>query len=229
MNPILAFASSNRSKIIRIFQLLYALAAGILLLTAWAISSDSTILVPLYQLGTYAGQAAIILFLIVTLPGIAGRFRFKHWLITLGIMFRRHTGLTTFFLTLIHAGIVFFIPTIMSNGSLFEFPSFVLYGVIAFSLFAALAATSNDWSVKTLGPNWKRLHRVVYIIFWLIFLHVAIQGVKVWSFIIGTAGFLEILSLIFDWYQKRQVSLPPSQIQNTSQAKETNSTSGGAV
>jgi sulfoxide reductase heme-binding subunit YedZ len=39
----------------------------------------------------------------------------------------------------------------------------LLTGWIAMLLFAALAATSNDASVRRLGRRWKRLHRSVYL------------------------------------------------------------------
>jgi len=36
-------------------------------------------------------------------------------------------------------------------------------GWLAFFVFVPLALTSNDWSVKRMGPNWKRLQRWVYV------------------------------------------------------------------
>ncbi|CDX58008.1 hypothetical protein MPL3365_290045 [Mesorhizobium plurifarium] len=38
-------------------------------------------------------------------------------------------------------------------------------------IFIALAATSNDFAVRTLRRNWKRLHRVVYLAALLLFVH----------------------------------------------------------
>lgn len=39
---------------------------------------------------------------------------------------------------------------------------FVTVGFAAFVLMLPLAATSNDFSLRRLGPRWRRLHRLVY-------------------------------------------------------------------
>jgi methionine sulfoxide reductase heme-binding subunit len=44
-------------------------------------------------------------------------------------------------------------------------------GWIALAGFALLAATSNDASLRALGPWWKKLHRIVYIVAILSFAH----------------------------------------------------------
>ena len=36
-------------------------------------------------------------------------------------------------------------------------------GWLAFFVFVPLAATSNDWSIRQMGPNWKTLQRWVYV------------------------------------------------------------------
>lgn len=41
---------------------------------------------------------------------------------------------------------------------------YALLGLVAFTLLIPLAATSNKWSQKKLGKQWKSLHRVVYLI-----------------------------------------------------------------
>ncbi|WOF74838.1 hypothetical protein QMT40_002497 [Parvibaculaceae bacterium PLY_AMNH_Bact1] len=43
-------------------------------------------------------------------------------------------------------------------------------GGLAYALMFAMAATSNDWSAKKLGINWRRLHSVGIHYLWLIFL-----------------------------------------------------------
>jgi sulfoxide reductase heme-binding subunit YedZ len=44
-------------------------------------------------------------------------------------------------------------------------------GWLAFGVFLLLALTSNDASTRTLGPQWKRLHRSVYLAAVLTFAH----------------------------------------------------------
>ncbi|NOH10707.1 MAG: hypothetical protein HND51_03590 [Chloroflexi bacterium] len=39
---------------------------------------------------------------------------------------------------------------------------FIVYGLVGLGILALLALTSNRWSMRRLGKNWKRLHRTVY-------------------------------------------------------------------
>lgn len=39
---------------------------------------------------------------------------------------------------------------------------FITIGMAAFVLLIPLALTSNRWSIRRLGPNWTRLHRLIY-------------------------------------------------------------------
>ena len=48
---------------------------------------------------------------------------------------------------------------------------FVTVGLITLLLMLPLALTSNAWSMRTLGPSWKALHRLVYLIALLGCLH----------------------------------------------------------
>ncbi|MEJ2746368.1 MAG: sulfoxide reductase heme-binding subunit YedZ [Anaerolineae bacterium] len=60
------------------------------------------------------------------------------------------------------------------NG-IFEQP-FVIVGFTAYLLLIPLAATSTKWAMRRLGKNWKRLHKLIYLIgalgilhfFWLV-------------------------------------------------------------
>lgn len=48
---------------------------------------------------------------------------------------------------------------------------FVLVGFAAFLLLVPLAATSTRWAQRKLGKNWKRLHKLVYVIIVLALIH----------------------------------------------------------
>lgn len=39
---------------------------------------------------------------------------------------------------------------------------YITIGMAGFALLLPLALTSNNWSVRRLGPAWRRLHRLVY-------------------------------------------------------------------
>jgi sulfoxide reductase heme-binding subunit YedZ len=49
--------------------------------------------------------------------------------------------------------------------------TYIILGATAFALLLPLAATSFKYWVKRLGKNWRRLHRLVYVISPLIILH----------------------------------------------------------
>ncbi|MCP5098977.1 MAG: sulfoxide reductase heme-binding subunit YedZ, partial [Chloroflexi bacterium] len=49
--------------------------------------------------------------------------------------------------------------------------NYVLVGFAAFLLLLPLAATSNRWSQRKLGKNWKKLHKLVYVIIMLALIH----------------------------------------------------------
>ncbi len=56
--------------------------------------------------------------------------------------------------------------------------SYILVGALAFTLLTPLALTSFNYWMKRLGKNWKRLHRLVYIISPLVVAHylLAVKG-----------------------------------------------------
>jgi methionine sulfoxide reductase heme-binding subunit len=51
-----------------------------------------------------------------------------------------------------------------------------LTGWLGFAIFTALAATSNDLSVRMLRQGWKRLHRLVHLAAILVFAHWALTA-----------------------------------------------------
>jgi sulfoxide reductase heme-binding subunit YedZ len=41
---------------------------------------------------------------------------------------------------------------------------YITIGMVGFVLLLPLAMTSNNWSVRRLGPNWRQLHKLTYIV-----------------------------------------------------------------
>ncbi|CAN7244140.1 protein-methionine-sulfoxide reductase heme-binding subunit MsrQ [Rhizobium sp. LjRoot258] len=41
---------------------------------------------------------------------------------------------------------------------------FIMFGMAGLTLLIPLAVTSNNFSIRRMGPNWVRLHRLVYIV-----------------------------------------------------------------
>jgi methionine sulfoxide reductase heme-binding subunit len=62
-------------------------------------------------------------------------------------------------------------------------PTFLFFGIIAMWLSIPLTLTSSSWAMRKFGKNWKRLHRMVYIIALFVILHIAlIRGYKYMDF-----------------------------------------------
>jgi methionine sulfoxide reductase heme-binding subunit len=58
---------------------------------------------------------------------------------------------------------------------------FIWFGVAGLSILVALALTSNNWSIRSLGGrNWKLLHRLAYIAAALLIYHQSIAGKGHW-------------------------------------------------
>jgi methionine sulfoxide reductase heme-binding subunit len=111
---------------------------------------------------------------------------------------RRYLGVAAFVYAVFHAGLY-----IAEMGSLKAvLGEFFILGIwtgwIALFIFLPLALTSNDVSVRRLGPNWKKLQRLVYaaamatLVHW-IFVHnqiapalvhflplAALEGYRIW-------------------------------------------------
>lgn len=80
------------------------------------------------------------------------------------LKFRRAIGLLCFFFVLAHFS-VWALLDVQSFGrvwaDILKRP-YVTVGMIAFLGLIPLALTSNNWSVRRLGRNWRRLHQLVY-------------------------------------------------------------------
>jgi sulfoxide reductase heme-binding subunit YedZ len=50
-------------------------------------------------------------------------------------------------------------------------------------IFTTLAITSNDWSVKKLKKNWKKLHQLTYLVIFLLPWHILDKMSANWSYI----------------------------------------------
>lgn len=82
---------------------------------------------------------------------------------------RRYTGLSFALAHFLHL-----IAIIALFATIGEVPETItlLGGGLAYLFIAAMAATSNDWSVRKLGPkNWRRLHLAGVYYVWAIFMN----------------------------------------------------------
>lgn len=207
---LIPFATANRNSIIKLFQLAYLFWILFMSLAVWANLSGSTLAFLIYPIGLKLGTLSALLFIVVTLPGILGRFGMRHPFISLGIMFRRHTGISMFLAGLAHGLIVSTLPNIAMGAPLFPRFGYELFGMLSLAILTPLFLTSNLYSMKRLGKNWKRIHKLIYVAFWFIALHIGMQGKLPETALIVLTGVLECVSLIYVWKK----STPPVVTQN---------------
>lgn len=87
--------------------------------------------------------------------------------------FRRALGVVTFVYALAHLLVWLVLDVqILSQiwADILKRP-YITVGFAAFLLLLPLAVTSNNWSVRRLGPSWRKLHRLVYPAAILVGLH----------------------------------------------------------
>ncbi|MGF1524379.1 MAG: ferric reductase-like transmembrane domain-containing protein [Leptolyngbyaceae cyanobacterium] len=93
---------------------------------------------------------------------------------------RRLVGVMSFYLALCHG----FLIILKRNFDFFDVKTYGIYiqGVSTFLVFACLTITSNDWCMKKLKKNWKKLHQLTYLCMVLLTWHVWDKMSGHWSF-----------------------------------------------
>jgi methionine sulfoxide reductase heme-binding subunit len=87
---------------------------------------------------------------------------------------RRALGLYSFMYAALHFTIFFAVDyafNIREVVRLISVQPFIILGAASLLILLALAVTSNKYMMKTLGKNWKKLHRLVYLVGLLAVLH----------------------------------------------------------
>jgi sulfoxide reductase heme-binding subunit YedZ len=87
---------------------------------------------------------------------------------------RRTLGLACFSYALLHFLIWFWLDHGWSWSTMvfdvIERP-FITMGFLSFVMLLPLAITSNTWAMRSLGRQWKKLHRLIYVIAVTVILH----------------------------------------------------------
>jgi methionine sulfoxide reductase heme-binding subunit len=118
---------------------------------------------------------------------------------------RRLIGVLSFCLALGHG----YLLVVKRDFDFFDPSTFWVYiqGVSTFIIFTLLAVTSNDWSMRRLKKNWKRLHSLTYLAMFLLTWHVWDKMADHWSYLtpIGLATLLAInaVYLYRCWIERR--------------------------
>lgn len=129
------------------------------------------------------------------------------------LRWRRILGLFTFFYACVHAIFWFWLDRRLNFSlvgvGLAERPAIWL-GVLNLILLGVLAATSTQGMVRKLGRNWRRLHRLVYVIALIAILHMylmqepgAEMGATLVAFLVVAA--LLLWRVFYAWKQARGV------------------------
>ncbi|MDQ7071531.1 MAG: protein-methionine-sulfoxide reductase heme-binding subunit MsrQ [Rhodobacterales bacterium] len=82
------------------------------------------------------------------------------------IKFRRAIGLLVFFYIVVHL-LVWLLIDVQDMARIWQDilkRPYITIGMVGFICMVPLAVTSNNWSVRRLGPVWRRLHRLTYIV-----------------------------------------------------------------
>lgn len=125
------------------------------------------------------------------------------------IRFRRAIGLLAFTYVTLHLMVWAFLD-VQSLSRVTEDiikRPYITIGMAAFVLLAPLAATSNNWSVRKLGPTWRKLHKLTYVAVILGGIHYIwlVKGIQLEP-LIYMAVILGLLALRLPKSFKRQVA-----------------------
>lgn len=130
------------------------------------------------------------------------------------LKYRRQIGVIAFFLALGHGILVI----IKQNPDFLDGQTYIVYlhGIVLMTIFTLLAVTSNDWSIKKLKKNWKKLHQLTYVAMFLLAWHVGDKMFGHWSYLtpLGIAGSaaIAVLFLIRKWMESQKQSASKQKI-----------------
>ncbi len=128
---------------------------------AWGIYREDLGPNPVEYLTHATGDWALR-FLLITLA-ITPLRRFSGW--RKPMLVRRMLGLFSFFYACLHLMIWLWLDREWQWAGMLEDVlkrPYITVGMLAFAILLALALTSNMFSMRRLGKNWQRLHRLAY-------------------------------------------------------------------
>jgi len=148
----------------------------------------------LYSLGIFCGRASLVLYIATLIPGICRRLKIKHRTISLATLYRRQLGIAMYVFAILHT--VLFLARSLRITT----PKF--FGIAAVLILLPLFTTSSNYAVRKLKSSWKKIHQLTYVAAGLIFLHVALIRVSVYSIAILAIFILLIASFIVENLRK---------------------------
>ncbi len=140
-------------------------------------------------LGNHLGFLALIAYVATLVPTII-RIVFpsfkSHNVVRWLLKERRAIGIIAFVLAVGHT---YFVIR-KRNFDFFDFNTYraSVEGLSTLIIFSILTATSNDWSIKHLKKNWKRLHMLTYAAMFLLTWHVINKMSGQWTLVTPIAA-----------------------------------------
>jgi len=212
MNPtifdqLFALVVKNRRQIIFIFQLLYVSLFGFMLLAGYAIYFQKPQASIFLNSAMTFGQLALVTYILTTIPGICRRFGIQHRLIQILTIFRRYLGILMYAFTFFHYLLMRGFASLFFGVAVLPEQLFTLVSFIALLFLTCMVLTSNDLLHGRLGKWWQRIHNLTYVVVFLIFLHVALQRISIWTVVIGINAVAQILSHLVFFFRKKSQTL----------------------
>ena len=129
------------------------------------------------------------------------------------IRFRRAVGLTAFVYITVHLAVWLFLDVQMLGQiwmGILKRP-YITIGMLGFLLMIPLAMTSNNLSLRRLGPAWRRLHRLTYIVAVLGALHFVMlaKGFQIEP-VVYLAAVLGLLATRVKWRRLLRFGVSPA-------------------
>jgi methionine sulfoxide reductase heme-binding subunit len=129
---------------------------------------------------------------------------------------RRFWGVSGFLIIVIHVFFYFVNEAFEPKAFVQVYTKlYLIFALLAFVILLALAATSNNFSVRKLGPKrWKILHRFVYLAQWLVMGHVLnIEKIDLtiigpWLFVLLVAQIMRLGLFLFHRYRPSATPTP---------------------
>lgn len=134
-----------------------------LVVLIWRLFADQLGANPIDEVADTTGEWTLRFLLIALMATPLKRLLGWTW----GIRVRRMLGLFAFFYATLHLTTYLWLDQFFDWGEIWldilDRP-FITVGMLAFVMLLPLVVTSNNAMVRRLGRNWKRLHRLAYII-----------------------------------------------------------------
>ncbi len=207
---VFIWSIKNKNLIITAFIITHLLQLGNIILASILvaqITSGNELGILYYDLGGKFGTLAALCFVITITPGIAKRLGIQHKIFNIIQTFRRHFGIMTFLLVLTHYAILRLVPLMTWQGFVVP-PLRETLGFVAFVMMFLMFLTSNDFSTHKFGIWWGRIHKLAYIIVWLVFAHVVLEEVGPTSLLVGLYAIAEWGSLLYTKFKKAPTQVP---------------------